>query len=203
MPLFKSCKSECLEWKLWKIEESVEDLLAFNPDNAIFIEEVPNVQRQKEILCKHLLLSSFFEQKIALKYDDNGKPYILDSEYNISISHTKKFVVVARSTHKVGVDVEHFRPQLEKVKHKFCSPFEMDYLEDSNRLLALAMIWSAKETVYKLVGKEVVVFNQQMQVKPFSLEDEALEVELNNKRRLKVDYLILEDAVLTFCCDKE
>lgn len=70
-------------------------------------------------------------------------------------------------THKekpIGVDVESVRPQIDKIKSKFCRPEEMVFANTSVKTL---LIWSAKEAMYKAYGKKEIDFREQMMVHPF------------------------------------
>ena len=53
-----------------------------------------------------------------VRKDENGKPYLVDSNKYISISHTDKFTLVITSNTPIGIDVERIRtidPKLKKL----------------------------------------------------------------------------------------
>lgn len=103
------------------------------------------------------------------------------------------------SEHQVGVDFERVRPQIEKIKSKFCRPEELEYAHliqkqsDGAQLESaqphfvqteeqftspekLLMIWSAKEAMYKAYGKKEIDFREQMKVHSFELNfDQMIE----------------------------
>jgi len=105
----------------------------------------------------------------------------------------------SNSEHQVGVDFERLRPQIEKIKSKFCRPEELEYAhlikkqsdgsqpesaqpnfsQTEEQLTSpekLLMIWSAKEAMYKAYGKKEIDFREQMKVHSFELNfDQMIE----------------------------
>lgn len=64
------------------------------------------------------LVSSFFGKKIMIEKGNNGEPFINDSEYYISISHSRHLVICAVSLRPIGIDIEWKREINQK-----CYPF--------------------------------------------------------------------------------
>ncbi|HCS87963.1 MAG TPA: hypothetical protein DIW30_06075 [Bacteroidales bacterium] len=114
---------------------------------------------EREAEAETVLVAYVFGQEAKLVHRDTGEPYVLkeDEEWNISISHSRNRLCLARATkrvdgniRKVGVDVENVQERLFRLKDKFLSPFEQSSLELD--ALNLALCWCAKEAVYKIVG---------------------------------------------------
>lgn len=64
------------------------------------------------------LANSFFGKKTIIEKGRNGEPFIKDSEYYISISHSRHLVICAVSRKPIGIDIEWKREISEK-----CYPF--------------------------------------------------------------------------------
>ncbi|PIF43653.1 hypothetical protein CLU96_0564 [Chryseobacterium sp. 52] len=64
------------------------------------------------------LTDSFFGKKTIIEKGKNGEPIIKDSEYYISISHSRHLVICAVSLNPIGIDIEWKREINEK-----CYPF--------------------------------------------------------------------------------
>ena len=130
----------------------------------------------------------------VISYNDEGKPMLRDGRY-ISISHTKGFVaVIISEQHPVGVDVEYYSDRVGKVAKRFVR--EDEWTEDIDALL---VIWSAKETVYKLFSEDNLWFDE-MRTAPFHVQTEGF-VEVENLKKgitVRVFYEINEDYVLTY-----
>jgi phosphopantetheinyl transferase len=127
-----------------------------------------------------------------LKKDDFGKPYLNENSLQINYSHAKNILFWGEhAAFKIGVDVEHLRPQLATIKHKFCREDEFEFIPSENAISYLLAIWSAKEAIYKAYGKKEVDFQKHMQILPFELGNEgviAANFLLGNPTAMNVHY---------------
>ncbi len=58
--------------------------------------------------------------------DDHGKPYLVNFDYEISLSHSYDYAAVMISKDKkVGVDIELMKEKIDLIKHKFLSVEEL------------------------------------------------------------------------------
>ncbi|MDO4191630.1 MAG: hypothetical protein Q4D14_08140, partial [Bacteroidales bacterium] len=76
---------------MWKVEESVTDLLEmlFNkPEHVEAISKMGAEKRQKEYLTSRVMLNMVLNDEKTIAYEKNGAPYLTDKSYNISIAHT-------------------------------------------------------------------------------------------------------------------
>ena len=84
-----------------------------------------------------------------------GKPYLSDSEYHFSITHTRKHAFCALSRFPVGIDAEELdRPVRLKAAGRILSEEELRQFEkaaDPRR--ALLTFWVLKEAAVKLTGE--------------------------------------------------
>jgi phosphopantetheinyl transferase (holo-ACP synthase) len=110
-----------------------------------------------------------------LQKDNFGKPYFIENTTQINYSHAKNIVFWGEHEQfKIGVDVEHLRPQLATIKHKFCREDEFAFIPSENELPYLLAIWSAKEAIYKSYGRKEVDFQKHMQILPFEIGAEGV-----------------------------
>ncbi len=110
-----------------------------------------------------------------LQKDDYGKPYLNSENLNMNYSHAKNLIFWGEhKSLKIGVDIEYLRPQLLKIKHKFCREDECDFIPTENEIPYLLAIWSAKEAIYKAYGKKEVDFQKHMQILPFEIGSEGV-----------------------------
>jgi 4'-phosphopantetheinyl transferase len=169
MPLIKIEKinTDC-NWGLWEIVESVDDLIPkvdFSLEDASEYEEIHNETKKLEWLSGKLMLKAMAEN-CGLKYkgifkDENGKPFLQNSNYHISISHSQKFVAaIISSTSAVGIDLEKIKPKVLNVQRKFLAPREIEVADED--LETLTKYWCGKEALYKLQGKKGVIFSRDI-----------------------------------------
>lgn len=100
---------------------------------------------------------------LGIEKDEFGKPHLIDSSYQISISHSYPMVACAiHPSSPCGIDIESIRPQLLKIKHKFLNPRELDSCGDD--LKKLCLHWSSKEALYKIHGRKSLIFAEQLAI---------------------------------------
>jgi phosphopantetheinyl transferase len=110
-----------------------------------------------------------------LQKDEFGKPFLDSKNLHINYSHAKSLIFWGEHvSFKIGVDIEYLRPQLAKIKHKFCREDEFDFMPTENEIPYLLAIWSAKEAIYKAFGKKEVDFQKHMQILPFEISTEGV-----------------------------
>ncbi len=153
---------------VWDLSESVEELLRLTPLCAAETEAclaIPVPAKQKEFLAgKYVieracgLLGIPFR---GLAKDEHGKPYLLDSAIEISLTHTEQYIAVAFSEiGAVGLDLEQPRDQILRIFPRLFSPAEVEAVKQD--LEEATVYWSAKEAMYKLYGKRAVDFRKHL-----------------------------------------
>ncbi|MDR1603049.1 MAG: 4'-phosphopantetheinyl transferase superfamily protein [Tannerella sp.] len=172
MPLLQKYTSP--RWGIWKIEEDWEQLLALFESPALyrpFLDKCRSERRKAEWLAVRLLLRELTGRETAIAYHDNGSPYLPDSEYNISISHTKGHAaVILDCEHSVGIDIEYRSERIQKIKSRFLHESECDRLHNASTE-ALLICWSAKETAFKMTGQRTADFRKDIRVLSFELSE--------------------------------
>jgi phosphopantetheine--protein transferase-like protein len=122
----------------------------------------------------------------------------------ISISHTNRFVsILTHPEESVGIDIESLNRNYSAVEKRALSLEELDYLSDRDRDLQLAVIWSAKEAVFKRMSRSDIDFSSQIIVKKFSpRESGELEVIFIDKdgdqQEFELNYEIFENHVMAW-----
>ena len=204
MPIILEYKDDAIEYIVWRLTEDIEQLKAFyDCDNIDQLNSFKLDKRKKEFICSRISLTKLFSKCINIEYDEFRKPYIKGSSWEISISHSGEYIAVARSNYKLGIDIEKITEKLNRTKHKFSSEKELSNINNENNLLTLGIHWSAKESVYKLVGNENLIFDTDMQIDKFTQVDNGeIRLRLNCKQYnidLDVKYKKIGDYILTYC----
>ena len=175
---------------------SFESLLqSYNQDNG----QIKGRNREKESIRR---LSSLLHPNSEIRKDAWGKPYIPNGP-QINYSHSSSHVLWGEHPENaIGVDIENERPQLIKLQSKFCSSEELAYLDASDPLHQLLLIWSAKESIYKAYGKKSLDFKVHMQISPFEVSTKGtLKALLNIEKKvpLAIHYKRFGTSVATWC----
>jgi len=195
---------------VWHIEESKQELIKMLNENLV---DVSQNSSNKETLGIHwlasrvLIQSLFGPQRIHIHKNIYNKP-VLDVDgkhYFIGITHSNKYAgVIISEKHEVGIDIEKIDIRIERVAHKFLNISESHFINQTeNNILGKTLIWSAKETIYKVYGKKEVDFKNHITIKPFMAQDSgtfnaALTIS-KVKWNLKIDYEVFDSNVLTYC----
>lgn len=165
---------------VWQITESHDELQAMLPSEILTDAELASIshpQKQVEFFCSRLVIkhlaNSLGIQYLGIKKDEHGKPYLVGSNWQMSITHTTNYVAaVMHPTEAIGMDMEKPSDKLQRIAHKFLS--ETERIEAENDIEKLCIYWSAKEALYKLYGKRKVIFNENLYIFPFQKEQNKI-----------------------------
>lgn len=171
MPLYntKHIDSEVI-LAVWRIEEDLEELkeqvYLSNADKELY-NTIRNEKRRKEWLTSRLLVQLMLEEEYTISYEETGRPYILNSAWNVSITHKNEFVgvLLARNKH-VAIDIEELSARIDKIYDYYMRPEELSQLVRNHRNFQLHLYWCAKECLIKITGNRTLSILNDMYVHP-------------------------------------
>ena len=175
MPLYKTLNPNSQTTvKIWKIEESFEDLLEnldLKPESKARVLGMKSKLHQRGFLSVRHLLRAFGYTDQDLFYDTFGKPHLKNGKH-ISITHSFTFSGIIISDAEVGIDIEKQRDKIGIIARKFVD-YEFDYLDKftEDYIQKLTVIWCIKESLYKLFATPGMLFKDHFLVIPFMLKD--------------------------------
>lgn len=155
---------------VWEAKEDTAFLFASLPSTILTDAEyltAKTEQKKLELLCSRVairhLASELGIHFKGIKKDEHGKPYLVGTDWQMSITHSRKFMAVVMHPEKpVGVDIERPQEKMWRIKERLYTPAEIVAIgEDLNRM---SVYWSAKEALYKLYGKRGMDFRQNLKV---------------------------------------
>ena len=167
MPLsFKFDSDKEIELAIWKITENSsyfhDKLVIHQPEKSI-LEKLSHRKLLEWLGSRYLLhLMSGRTKRGIFSKDIHGKPHLVDSNYHVSISHSRNLVAVIASKYLIGVDIQHFVSKIYRIKHKFVNENEMETIPEAKSFEALHVIWGAKESLYKAYGKRSLDFKKNI-----------------------------------------
>jgi len=193
-----------LEFKILN-SESIDELLQEieHPDTLVDFRKIKTDKRKLEFLAVRVALKKLLNEEFYIFYTDDGKPFLTENRYNISISHSKNWVAVAvHPNRQIGVDIECWSDKIPKLYKRFLNEEEQKAFGTNIKQLQIA--WSAKEALYKIIGKTAVDFANQLQIFPFDAEKETGEFSakhLVSGKLYKLNYYQNADFVLVYCVE--
>lgn len=154
---------------LWEITESEDELfrsLRLREKELDLYQSFRTESRRKQWLAYRVLIQSMMAPSSHdIEYDDTGKPYLANSHFHISVTHTENMAgaIISPEVH-VGIDLEMLKERIVKVKDKFMSEEELASVDPEDPVWDLTMAWCAKESTYKLCGKHQTDFREHIRV---------------------------------------
>lgn len=119
-----------------------------------------HIKRQREFVATRILRHSIFGFK-HIHYNTIGAPYI-EGEGFISISHSQNLIGIAvNESFQVGFDLENSSDKAKRLHTKFLNQKER-IIFDTEDEMEMTKCWSAKETLYKLAGRNLLDFKKEL-----------------------------------------
>jgi phosphopantetheinyl transferase len=210
MPIIKFSKiSKNSFWCMWEITETVDELKHKVVLSDMGIQEMARIHhaiKQKERMasraCVQELVRAFKKDYKGLFKDEHDKPFLIDLNWHISISHSFPYAVaIIHKKLPVGIDIEKPIDKLVKLAPRFLGPEEIDDAGDDP--VKLCVYWTGKEAIFKLNGKRGLNFRRDIRIHPFKLVKRNVirsEFTLNDRAvRLSLDYRELKNHIISYC----
>ena len=201
MPFLKEfIINEKTKIKLWKVM-----LGELNP-RKLNNEEIKLFKLKKSNLLKEQFLAirkilALENSDYIITYDIDGKP-ILNSEFNISISHSHEIAALVISNNlKFGMDVQFKESKILNIKNKFLNEFEKLNIVGDPSIDILTMIWTSKESIYKAIGLKGVSFSENIKIDKVKEKDKIGKgYYINGAEKVKFDlrFFYLDEYILCY-----
>ena len=126
------------------------------------IELLRNTKRKLEFIGVRQLRNQLIPNT-EIEYNSKGKPSIKGKGKYLSISHSEATVFMGASNIPLGIDIEQINKRILRVLSKFTHKDEsklyaFDSLED------LTILWTIKESMYKLYSRKGLSFKEDIRV---------------------------------------
>ena len=168
MPLLKIINKKKFNYGIWKITESVEELLNkadFNKIEIKYFEKFKNLDRKKQSITSRLILNELNKKKVNVCYNKNGGP-ISNEIKNISISHSNNLSVALISNNLVGIDIQKKSEKIQIIKKKFIAKNDLN--NSFNESFFLHYVWCSKEAIFKTLDGLPCSFKKNIFLKNLS-----------------------------------
>ena len=192
-------------WRIREDEAYFRKRLKLTHDEKEVLSKIKGSGRRVEWLAVRYLLhhlSGRLDRAAVIK-DEYGKPFIPDSDYHISISHSHEMAAVLASPISCGVDIQYPVEKIRRLVPKFCSPEEVKETKKKNALQTMHVIWGAKECIYKAYGRREVDYKSHIAIPQASqlMIRPGTGTLIKNKvnREYEIRTKLVLDYVLTYC----
>ena len=167
---------------LWHLTESpagLWPLLADAPAYAPLLPARADGPRQAQWLAGRVLVQQLLAAAGAplaqLRNDETGRPFLRGPgpQPAVSLSHSGEWVaaLLAAPGTALGIDVEAVRDKAQRLAPKFLNAAELAVIEQAKTATETlpaelgahySLLWSAKETLYKLAGQRGIIFRDNL-----------------------------------------
>ena len=185
--------------KLWKVIIGELNTKQLNSDEKNLLKlKKSNILREQFLAIRKIL--SLENADYEINYDINGKP-LLNSKYNISISHSHEIAAVAISDNsKIGLDVQLKESKIFNIKNKFLNKYEKSNIGDDPTVDILTMVWTSKESIYKAVGLKGISFSKNIKIdKVIEKDKTGIGYYINGTEKVKFDLKFFYVDEYTIC----
>ena len=200
MPFLKEfIINEKTKVRLWKVMIGELNTNELNSDEKNLLKlKKSNILKEQFLATRKLLALENTDYKIT--YDNNGKP-LLNSKYNISISHSHEIAAIAISDNsKIGLDAQLNENKIINIQDKFLNPSEKLNIGEIPSLKILTMIWTSKESIYKAVGLKGISFSDNIMIEKVVEEDKTgIGYYTNGSEKVKFDLKFFYIDEYTIC----
>lgn len=173
MPLtHQSLKLNKCQVAIWEITESVEELqsmLDLNTQQETDFTLRKTIAGKKGFLAVRNALNSLGQKIEHLNIANDGAPEL--PQGYCSLSHSNQYAIATFAAEPLGVDIENYRPKIQRIAKKFVHPEEAICLPENNQTPWLTRLWTAKEAIYKAMREPGLSLAQNINVAPFSMKD--------------------------------
>lgn len=160
-------------------------------------------------LCMKELLKISNTQRVEALNSHNGKPYLSNNSHRISFSHSNKFsAAIASQQTEVGIDIEYLlRKRNIETRFLFMNEEELAGFHANQSKELFLLMWSAKETIYKIFGERGTSFKNHIHLYINDLEEKSngkLSAVVHKdgfEKRYEIHYSISSEYLLTYTCD--
>ena len=185
---------------LWKIIPGELDEKQLSMDDKGLLKTRKGKKSKEYFLAVRKLIKNE-DPEIIVKYDLNGKPY-LNIQKGISISHSNKLVAICISNEiDFGIDVQYETNKILNIQNKFLSYNEKKNLGYNNSLESLIKLWSAKESIYKALGKKGISFSNDLEIyikKNKDLFKVGYYKKDNNKIKFDLSFFNIDEYIICY-----
>jgi phosphopantetheinyl transferase len=185
--------------KLWKVMIGELNTKELNSDEKNLLElKKSKILREQFLATRKLLALENSDYKIT--YDINGKP-LLNSIYNISISHSHEIAAIAISDNSnIGLDVQLKESKIFNIQNKFLNKSEKSNIGDDPTVDILTMVWTSKESIYKAIGLKGISFSENIKIdKVIEKDKTGIGYYINGTEKVKFDLKFFYVDEYTIC----
>ncbi len=199
MPLVETIETDAAAILLWRIAESEDELLAavrLTAGEALCFSGLSHGRRRREWLAARTVIKNFLGAGTEVEYDADGAPRLVGGRRSISISHAGGYVAVMFARARCGVDIEEAGRDFGRVAPRYILEAEEAAFGGIDRYKAL--IWCAKEAVYKYYGKPGIPFREGIEIVAIDPAASSMEAVADGCEKIRLGYRFIGPLAVAY-----
>ena len=151
-------------------------------------------RRRESLMWRHIVRRELGDD-VRIGYNENGAPQLLNRNEYIGVSHSADFVAVIISTERCAVDIERLGRNFERVAARYIRPEEQTLSRDER---LAAVLWSAKEALYKYSEESGLDFLRDVRVLEVDFERAAILGQIKDNPPVRMQLKFHSDNVVVY-----
>ena len=153
-----------------------------------------NERRRTEHLAWRRVVRRELGRDVVIDYNEVGAPVVNLEATHLSVAHGAGRVAVAIANKRVGIDIESLERNFESISSRYMSAEEQAL---STHKEWGAMVWTAKEALYKLYGERGLDLKRDIVLTAYNPAQSEISALLRAKTKARVEVsLHNDDAVV-------
>ena len=133
--------------------------------------------------------------EIAIAYNETGAPVVEGAAVHAAVSHCRGSVAVGLSDAPCAVDIESLDRNFGRIASRYMTPAEQALSDDPRWP---AVVWSAKETLYKYAGRKELDLLSDLRVEQTDFSAGRLVGRIRGGEALLLRFLFFAGRVIVF-----
>jgi 4'-phosphopantetheinyl transferase len=160
---------------LWRITEPLEELAPYTNKDQYLQAIREEARKQASVAARMLvrqMLHHWQEAYHGIDKKENGEPVLIGHPHFLSLTHSGPYAAaMVHKSRRCGIDLEEITDRLQQIGPRVFAQAELESCAQDSRKLTI--IWSAKESLYKMYGRRQLSFREHLFVRlPLSEGDE-------------------------------
>lgn len=159
-------------------------------------------RRRERLLWRRMARTLVAARTLKVEYTAEGAPAIKDFPYShISVSHCKDAVVVVASQRRCGVDIERRDRDFHRVASRYITDKEWSLSGEGEqeRNLFMAIVWCAKECLYKMYGHAGIDFRRDVEIEKIDIATRSVVGRLKQHEGVEMQIELLDNHIVVLC----
>lgn len=185
------------------VDSTAEESPLLTEEDHAHLATLHSPTRRAQWSTWRCILREMLGAEAKIRYNSMGAP-VLEGTIGevgfISVSHSSEMVAVMFSATRCGVDIECCERNFERVASRYINHDERESLAASVGEDFEALMWSAKEAIYKYGNTPGVDFTHDVLIVGHSTEGQRLHAELYGMATPDVHYRTVGNQILCYLC---